>query len=73
MGALYKLGTKPSIFIVEQAKHSEWPVSVELNMVRTEELFIRSAELAVFTSIMRTHEGRCTMQGVGVYFLKRDI
>ena len=29
----------------------------ELSLFRTEELFLRSAETAVFTPIMRTHEG----------------
>ena len=32
-------------------------VVVQLNMVRTEELFMRGAEMAVFTPVMRTHEG----------------
>ena len=33
-------------------------VAVQLNMVRTEELFMRGAEMAVFTPVMRTHEGQ---------------
>ena len=44
-----------------QAKQSHWPVSVELNMVRSEELFFRGAELAIFSSVMRTHEGTTTV------------
>ena len=33
-------------------------VAVQLNMVRTEELFLRGAEMAMFTPVMRTHEGQ---------------
>ena len=28
-------------------------------MIRTKELFLRSAEASVFTPVMRTHEGNC--------------
>ncbi len=42
-------------------------VSVKVNMVRDEELFFRGAEMAVFTPIMRTHEG---MIGSIVFVLK---
>ena len=33
-------------------------VVVQMNMVRTEELFMRGAEMAMFTPVMRTHEGK---------------
>ena len=32
-------------------------VDFDFRMVRSEELFFRSAEMAVFTPVMRTHEG----------------
>ncbi len=51
-----------------QAKRSVWPVSLELSMVRTEELFIRGAELAVFSCVMRTHEG----ESLRSQWLRRD-
>ena len=40
---------------------------VDVNMVRTKELFLRSAELAVFTPIMRTHEGNIPEANYQVY------
>ncbi len=39
------------------AERTVWPVTVKLQLTRSEELFIRGAELAVFSSVMRTHEG----------------
>ena len=32
--------------------------TTQFPMVRTQELFLRSAEYAVFTPVMRTHEGK---------------
>ena len=41
--------------VLEEERH---PVSASLNMTRSEELLLRSAELAAFTVLMRTHEGK---------------
>lgn len=42
-------------FVIEA---KDQPDKSTVNMTRSEELFLRSAELAVFTAVMRTHEGR---------------